>query len=74
MGRVLEGRAWGVGDVAPYFYYPDARLTTPNNQNSRLIETLRHALQRERGSFSNCPTGGTPIRPLFPWFGSEVGT
>jgi hypothetical protein len=28
------------------------------------IETLRLALQRERGSFSNFH-GGTPIRPLF---------
>ena len=35
------------------------------------IETLRPALQRERGSFSNYH-GGTPIRPLTV-VGSEVG-
>jgi hypothetical protein len=35
------------------------------------IETLRLALQRERGSFSNFH-GGTPIRPLTV-VGSEVG-
>jgi hypothetical protein len=37
-----------------------------------LIETLRLALQRERGSFSNS-TGGTPIRPLYPWLGPRWG-
>ena len=36
-----------------------------------LVETLRLALQRERGSFSNFH-GGTPIRPLTV-VGSEVG-
>jgi hypothetical protein len=35
-----------------------------NEMNSRSIETLRHALQRERGSFSNVH-GSTPIRQLF---------
>src|SRR5712671_5177278 len=39
-------------------------LTIPARSNSRSIETLRHALQRERGSFSNVH-GGTPIRQLF---------
>src|SRR5258706_15974154 len=29
--------------------------------NSRSIETLRHALQRERGSFSNCPREARPF-------------
>ena len=35
------------------------------------VETLRPALQRERGSFSKSH-GGTPIRPLTV-VGSEVG-
>jgi hypothetical protein len=38
----------------------------------RSIETLRLALQRERGSFSNWSTEARPFARS-PWFGSEVG-
>jgi hypothetical protein len=36
------------------------------------IETLRLALQRERGSFSNWSTEARPFARS-PWLGSEVG-
>src|SRR5262249_17764136 len=39
------------------------------HRNNRPIETLRLALQRERGSFSNLVHGGTPIRPLYRGLG-----
>src|SRR3954453_10159772 len=50
-----------------------ASLRRTPHQNSSSIETLRHALQRERGSFSNCRRRHAHS-PALPSFGSEVGT
>ena len=52
----------------------NARLVAARSsqQDDPSTETLRLALQRERGSFSNWSTEARPFARS-PWFGSEVG-
>jgi hypothetical protein len=49
-----------------------AAVDGKKNDSTASIETLRLALQRERGSFSNWSTEARPFARS-PWFGSEVG-
>src|SRR5438309_404065 len=44
------------------------RWAAPLAISGTFIETLRHALQRERGSFSNCPRRHAHS-PALPWLG-----
>src|SRR5437763_12520810 len=67
-----EGEEAELADVELALTHAASLRRTPH-QNSISIETLRHALQRERGSFSNCPRRHAHS-PALPWFGSEVGT
>src|SRR5437763_15610136 len=67
-----EGEEAELADVELALTHAASLRRTPH-QNSSSIETLLHALQRERGSFSNCPRRHAHS-PALPWFGSEVGT